>query len=300
MSKRLRESCKVTINISISSEIDLFCLLDNYQEKFLQNFTYFVNKGFDIETQDENGDTLLTYAVKKNVLQIVKFLVEKGANIEHKNKDNLNALLLSLPHNTVHEYWDPETSIEDKENDISKITRLLLEKYKQLGITIDCEDKDGNTPLLLSIKENRNTSLAKLMLLYGADVHHRNNENENALLLTINSINLIGIAEELIKYGADINLEEEDGTTPLLLAIHNCSKYMFYVLLDNEVDVDYINKNRIYPLAELLLNNDFDEYDVQNIINAGADVRYLEKHHYYSLEHTDLDKFKVVEEALKK
>lgn len=301
MAKRLRESCKLTINISISSEIDLFCLLDDYQEKFLHHFTYFVNKGFDVETKDENGDTLLTYAVKKNVLQVVDFLVnESNANIEHRNNDNLNALLLSLQHNTIHEHWDPETSLEDEENDVSKITRLLLEKYKQLGISIDCEDNDGNTPLLLSIKENRNTSLAKLLLFYGADVHHRNKGNKNALLLTIDSINLIGIAEELIKYGADINLEEEDGTTPLLLTIENCSKYMLYVLLDNEVDVDYINKNRNYPLAEALLNIDFDEYDIQNIIDAGADIRYLEKHHYYALEHTELYKYKIVEKDLKK
>jgi hypothetical protein len=83
MVKRLRENCKIAINISISSEIDLFCLLDDYQEKFLQHFTYFVNKGFDIETQDENDDTLLTYAVKKNVLQIVKFL-DLGCSCEYK------------------------------------------------------------------------------------------------------------------------------------------------------------------------------------------------------------------------
>jgi ankyrin repeat protein len=300
MAKRFRENYKVIINISISEEIDLFCLLDDYQEKFLYHFTYFINKGFDVETKDENGDTLLTYAVKKNVLQVVEFLVDKGANIEHRNNDNLNALLLSLQHNTIHDCWDPETSLEDEENDISKITRLLLEKYKQLGISIDCEDNDGNTPLLLSIEENRNTSLAKLLLFYGADVHHRNKENKNALLLTIDSINLIGIAEELIKYGADINLEEENGTTPLLLAIENCSKYMLYVLLDNEVDVDYINKNRDYPLAEALLNIDFNNYDIQNIIDAGADVRYLEKHHYYSLKNTELYKYKVVEKALKK
>lgn len=301
MAKRLRENYTVNINISISSEIDLFCLLDDYNEKFLQHFKYFINKGFDVETKDENGDTLLTYAIKKNVLQVVEFLLtEGGANIEHRNNDNLNALLLSLQHNIIHEHWDPEISLEDEENDISKITRVLLEKYKHLGISIDCEDKDGNTPLLLSIKENRNTSLAKLLLFYGADVHHRNKENKNALLLTINSINLIGIAEELIKCGADINLEEEDGTTPLLLAIQNCSKYMFYVLLDNGVDIDFINKNREYPLAEMLLNIDFDEYDIQNIIDAGADIRYLEKHHYYALEHTELYKLKVLEDTLKK
>lgn len=300
MSKRARENFNLTIDISFSLENDLFCLLDNYNEKNLHNFKYFINKGFDIETQDENEDTLLTYAVKKNILQVVEFLLDNNANVEHRNKDNLNALLLSIPHNVAHECWDPETCVENEHRDISKITKVLLEKYKQLDISIDCEDKEGNTPLLLAIKDNRNTFLVKLLLTYGADVHHRNKENKNALLLTIDTINLCEVAEELIKHGADINFEEEDGTTPLLLAIKNCSSYMLHVLLDNDVEIDYVNKNRIYPLAEVLLNQDFDDYDVEKMIHLGADVRYLKKHHYYALEHAELYKYKIVEEALKK
>jgi ankyrin repeat protein len=300
MAKRFRDNFKLTVDISFSNDVDLFCLLDNYNEKNLHNFKYFINKGFDIETQDENEDTLLTYAVKKNILQVVEFLLDNNANIEHRNKDGLNALLLSIPGNVVHECWDPETCIENEHRNINKITKVLLEKYKQLGISIDCEDKEENTPLLLAIKETRNTFLVKLLLTYGADVHHRNKENKNALLLTIDSINLCEVAEELIKHGADINYEEEDGTTPLLLAIQNCSSYMLHVLLDNDVDIDYINKNRMYPLAEVLLNQDFDDYDVEKMISLGADVRYLEKHHYYALEHAELYKYKIVEEALKK
>ena len=50
-----------------------------------ENVQYLTNLGAQIEAKDENGWTPLHFAVKKGSLEIVKLLVEKGANIDAAN-----------------------------------------------------------------------------------------------------------------------------------------------------------------------------------------------------------------------
>ena len=48
---------------------------------------YFVEKGANIEAKNNDGDTPLHYACLNQKTEIVKYFIEKGANIEAKNKN---------------------------------------------------------------------------------------------------------------------------------------------------------------------------------------------------------------------
>ena len=48
--------------------------------------------GFNIETEDEAGNTILMVAVQNNHRKIVEFLIRRGSNIQHFNKNGNTAL----------------------------------------------------------------------------------------------------------------------------------------------------------------------------------------------------------------
>jgi len=51
-----------------------------------------LDRGGDVNSRDEKGETLLIYAVKRNRPEIVKMLVEKGADISAKDESGKTAL----------------------------------------------------------------------------------------------------------------------------------------------------------------------------------------------------------------
>lgn len=49
----------------------------------------------DINLLDEKGESALIYAIQNSKIETVKILIEKGANINHKTKDNINPLYVA-------------------------------------------------------------------------------------------------------------------------------------------------------------------------------------------------------------
>lgn len=54
-----------------------------------------VKYGFDLETEDEDGNTLLMIAVQHGHKRIVDMLTIRGADVNHQNKDGAWALAVS-------------------------------------------------------------------------------------------------------------------------------------------------------------------------------------------------------------
>lgn len=49
----------------------------------------------DINLLDEKGESALIYAIQNNKIDTVKILIENGANVNHKTKDNINPLYVA-------------------------------------------------------------------------------------------------------------------------------------------------------------------------------------------------------------
>jgi ankyrin repeat protein len=221
--------------------------------------------GLDLNCTDSNGNNPLILAIARtNNKALVEYLINEGrANIEHRNKHNFNALLFSIPYNRIYEeYACSDERVYERVDDVSEITKILLETYKKLNISIDCIDDDGNTPLFLAIKNNENTSLVKLFLKYGANVNHRNKENQNALYLSIDTVNVVSITREVIEYGADVNEVDEYGHTPLSYAIRSSDdpgSYMIEVLINNGAKLTYYDKEGNFHDLRDDVHSDFSE-----------------------------------------
>jgi ankyrin repeat protein len=76
-----------------------------------------VENGADVNIQDKNGNTALIYTSYYGYLEIVQHLIDKGVDINHQNKDGWAAL-----------------QIAKKFNHIKLVNYLLNNKYYLLKI----------------------------------------------------------------------------------------------------------------------------------------------------------------------
>ena len=101
----------------------------------------FINQKF------QKGETLISLAVEYSHLNVVKFLVSKGVNLELRDAEGNTPLILAY-----------KKSKKD-------IVKLLLDK--EAGINL--QDIDGNTPLFLAAGQD-DVFMVELLLAHGANV----------------------------------------------------------------------------------------------------------------------------------
>ena len=144
-----------------------------------------------------------------------KYYIHKIISIIHENKTKRIS-------SSYRDYFEILRKIKGKEN-IETILRTLIKEgeialfneylYKNTRIIdINAQDEDGNTFLILSIKEGIRPIIMTL-LERGIDVNIQNNEGNTALHFALSGKNFI-IADLLKKYGAKEDLYNDYGMTP--------------------------------------------------------------------------------------
>jgi len=144
-----------------------------------------------INGTDANGRTPLMWAALRGHLNAIKMLLEYGANVRAKSKEN----------NTVlHEVAN-----------LSCMKALIA-----AGAEINVQNCYGNTPVYCIIRRGRDSKMATTLLQNGADPNlgtshapiHAAAEEGNSKAITA-----------LLDYGADINRCVYDGFTAIMLAV---------------------------------------------------------------------------------
>jgi ankyrin repeat protein len=119
-----------------------------------------LNRGADMESQADNGDTPLAWACKMGRTSVVKVLLDQGANMQHQNHDGTTPLHFA------------------SEKGKTRMVQLMLDR----GCHVDLCDSHGSTPLLVACR-NGHWRLVGLLLDRGANLEHRDNSNWTALAL---------------------------------------------------------------------------------------------------------------------
>jgi hypothetical protein len=115
--------------------------------------------GLDFEN-DDNADNDIITAVQNNKIEIVKKLIEAGADINSKNYNYETPLIIAC------------------EKDYEEIVKLLLNKKAKVNL----QDKDGDTALKIAVYM-KNLNIIKELLKAGADVNIENKYGQSALML---------------------------------------------------------------------------------------------------------------------
>ena len=169
----------------------LFCIIerhvDNRIECNMMNLVLILNNDVDINIKDSHGYTLLHKAVEFGYIELIIYLIEKGANVNSKINDGKSILHSICTITTVDEeteqnqHWIIKHLIENGANANSKtmngesilhdvckqggsykVIQLLIDKQIDLNIT----NNKGNTVLhhLSVYSKQKYTDLVKILL----------------------------------------------------------------------------------------------------------------------------------------
>lgn len=164
-----------------------------------------------INLQDINGDTILIYAIKKQLYDIVnKILDITEIDINIQNNDGNTALMIAIKYSCI------------------KIINKILNN-KNLNLNI--QNELGNTALMYAIYYN-NEVINTLLNFKGININIQNGVSNTALMLAL----LYNINEKTINkiltMDQDINIKNINGYTALHLALKLCSTEIINKILD--------------------------------------------------------------------
>ncbi|KAJ6216580.1 hypothetical protein RDWZM_007737 [Blomia tropicalis] len=179
----------------------------------------------DLNSQtDSNHDTALTLACAGGHEELVKLLLSRGADIEHREKKGLTPLMLAAT------------------NGHAKIVDILFAN----GADLEAQtDRTKDTALSLACSSGR-YEVVEVLLSRSANKEHRNVSDYTPLSLAASG-GYVTIINLLLSYGAEINSRTGSklGISPLMLAAMNGHTDTTRLLLDRGSDINaYIETNR--------------------------------------------------------
>jgi ankyrin repeat protein len=194
--------------------------------------------GLDVNTINQVGNSLLFVAANQNKNEVVKFLIEKGANINFQNKSGITPLMAAITSsaylrqnlelinilinsgadlnitNKNGEHSLHIAILSDYKNNMFDIIKLLIEKGVDLNII---STLSGYNPLTTSINK-KNIEVAKLLIEKGANIDFQNDNGISPLMVAIAG-NLYELIKLLIYLNVNIDNKTIDGDTPLIFAV---------------------------------------------------------------------------------
>ena len=174
-------------------------LSDLVFDKNLEGIKEIIKKGADVNGLDEIGNTALCSAAFGGDLEIVRALLEAGADPNlapepEPNEDESNTPL-----------WFANSA---------DITKLLIDA----GADINFQSSSGDTILIMTARRWGALKKMKVLLENGADISIKNNEGKTALMCAAKDKDNLKKVKLLIKFGADINAKDNNGNTAITLA----------------------------------------------------------------------------------
>jgi ankyrin repeat protein len=194
-----------------------------------------IASGANVNTRDYNhhGETPLMYAAERNNVSLLKNLIEAGADINQRDKDEY----------TVLKYASGNKKI---------ITNLV-----KAGANLDERIFNDNT-VLIHVAFNGDAKKVRALIKAGADMEARNKFGETALMSAVEGGQPKAIWE-LIDAGADIGAKNNEGFTPLTKT-YNCTFYLIVPTQDEilkkqaQVQAALLNLNYDSTICEITVN----------------------------------------------
>ncbi len=207
-----------------NARADLFEAVNNGSDREVREC---LDKGENINTTDEDGETPLHWAAAAGHAGITALLIERGADVNAVDEDGETPLYLAA-------YWgktaaatvllvhgadinkpdeDGETPLHWAVNQGHAGVVSLLIKHKA---AIDAVNEDGETPLHWAAK-NGNAEMARLLIENGADINKPDSDGQTALHKAV-FWNKGDMAARLLAWGADPSITDDTGRNAYAMA----------------------------------------------------------------------------------
>lgn len=206
-----------------------------------------IDRGIDINHQNSKRMTPLMAATFLGNEPLVRLLLERGAKVQLKNRDEDTALTLAkkAKRPDIVKLLDKDSSPNMRGAELMKAinkARPDLAYVKELiagGADINAKDGEGFTPLMHAAG-NGHKEIVELLLKRGAYAISTNRVGANALYEIVGyspvekarEDNFIAIVNLLIDNGIDINNQDKAGMTPLMRAASQGTEWAVKLLLE--------------------------------------------------------------------
>jgi ankyrin repeat protein len=228
----------------LSKQFELSPELLNLSVRFSRHdiMRFLIDKGLDVNYYDGNNSYPLMYAVLNNDLESARYLVEHGARINS---------------------FDKELDISPMHISARNSDSAMLEYLHTNGGDINSVNSAGETPLFDATYYNAHNCMVYLFK-NGVNIDHYNKSGENALHIAARENNTRSL-RLLFEYGADLNQTAHNGDTPLLYALKNGNHYAAELLIYYNTNLYEYKESS--PLHHILYRDYYDlfEYAVENL-----------------------------------
>jgi len=176
-----------------------------------------IDAGADINAKDNDDITALLWACSGGYLEIVKLLLEAGADPNIQDNEGYTALM-----------W-VSTYLE--------IAKLLILS----GTNPNIQNKNGKTALIFA-SQNGRLEFVKLLIEAGADLDIKDKDDKTALMFASQKGHS-EIVKLLIEAGADLDIKDKDDKTALMFASQNGHSEIVKLLIKAGADTDIKDKD---------------------------------------------------------
>jgi ankyrin repeat protein len=255
----------------------------------------FISKGAAVDAVDEeNGDTALIEAVSGGYLDLVEYLIGKGANTGTKSQGGRSLLMLATYRGhfaEVRYFYEKGFSI----NATNKLgataifgalsdrveSRYILEYLIDHGADVSIKSTDGTSPLMVA-SYNGASMAAGILIANGATANDANNLKETPLQLACRGISDLKLEDAtkweatirlLIDKGALVNTQDFDGRTPLMEAARHRAPQIVGTLLEHGALVNVQDSNGWTALMKAAYWNQVAVIKV--LADRGADLNLM-------------------------
>ncbi|KAF3104373.1 hypothetical protein TWF102_003015 [Orbilia oligospora] len=187
-----------------------------------------MENGADLEVRDRKGRTALSVGVSnrrydENALEL---LLEEGADLESRDNEGRTPLLLAARIHSERRWWRKET-------DSTLKTNFLIKK----GANLEARDIYGQTSLPIAAG-NGKENLVRLLVGHGANLESSDIRLRTPLSIAAENGHE-GVVRLLVEEGANLETVDEEGKTPLQHAIAKQYEGIIRILTAKKIRLEY-------------------------------------------------------------
>ena len=155
-----------------------------------------------------HSNSLFTYAVARDKIDIVKLLLESGADVNYQNIEGVTALMVAV-----------SEGLYDR-------AELLINAGADVNLKTSYWSRyPGSTALIAAAIVGSGTKFIELLIANGADINAQDDKGMTAIMYAVTKKHLLILTEFLIEKGANLLLKNKDGFTVLDLAQKQADSY---------------------------------------------------------------------------
>jgi ankyrin repeat protein len=232
---------------------------------------FLVRKGANVNGKwDDDGKTALMAAANAGHTEMIKLLIERGADVNAVDRGYTALMFASeKSHVAIVRLLLEKGANIDSEAGISLLHWDVLRRTASRGIT----PREVRWTALKKAAWAGNTEIARLLIEKGADVNSKDEFGWTPLMFAaISERDPVDVARLLIEKGADVNSKLKDGVTPLMFAASAGNLEVLKLVIEKGADVNYKYESDWTPLMSAAKAEGDRIEVVKLLIEKGADI----------------------------